>query len=77
MWRRSAAGYAARAAISLREALQFQCTAEHLQALAEGGKTNSANIAAACLACNQGRHADGVRRSSAAYKAVKDQMAGR
>ncbi|RVT82464.1 HNH endonuclease [Inhella crocodyli] len=35
---------------------QLQCTAEHLVARKDGGKDIRANIAAACLRCNSGRH---------------------
>jgi len=33
-----------------------QCTAEHLVARSEGGRSNASNIVAACRFCNQTRH---------------------
>lgn len=35
----------------------FRCTAEHVVARRDGGKTSATNIAAACYRCNHGRHA--------------------
>jgi len=40
-----------------RSALRAQCTAEHIVARQDGGRTTAANIAAACRYCNEHRHA--------------------
>ncbi len=56
MWQDSAEAFAAKHRISLAQAQQFQCTAEHLKARSEGGKNAANNIAAACKRCNQLRH---------------------
>jgi hypothetical protein len=37
--------------------LNLKCTAEHLHARCDGGSNSRANIVAACLRCNAGRHA--------------------
>lgn len=37
-------------------AKRLQCTAEHLQAVKDGGKNVAANIVAACRFCNSTRH---------------------
>ncbi|MDE2250982.1 MAG: HNH endonuclease [Gammaproteobacteria bacterium] len=42
--------------ITLRQARQRRCTAEHLIAQQDGGSDSAANIAAACLYCNRTRH---------------------
>jgi len=42
--------------ITLKQARDFQCTAEHLVARCDGGNNSEKNIAAACLCCNQRRH---------------------
>jgi 5-methylcytosine-specific restriction endonuclease McrA len=34
----------------------FQCTAEHLVPISQGGRDEPSNIAAACRFCNQTRH---------------------
>ncbi|WP_429242943.1 HNH endonuclease [Luteibacter sp. 621] len=46
----------------------FRCTAEHLVAKKDGGKTNNANIAAACHSCNKSRHARKHPVSADVYK---------
>lgn len=56
MWQDSAEAFAAKHRISLAQAQQFQCTAEHLKARCDGGKNAANNIAAACKRCNQLRH---------------------
>jgi 5-methylcytosine-specific restriction endonuclease McrA len=50
------AAFAARHRITRRAARVLQCTAEHLIARKDGGGNGAANIAAACLTCNQRRH---------------------
>jgi hypothetical protein len=42
--------------VSRAMARYFQCTAEHLRPLSEGGKDISSNVVAACWFCNQTRH---------------------
>lgn len=56
MWIRRPAKFAKRFAISLAEAERFKCTAEHRQALCDGGTSRRDNIVAACLYCNHHRH---------------------
>jgi 5-methylcytosine-specific restriction endonuclease McrA len=56
MWRGSIEHFARLHGITLGQARQFQCTAEHLVARQDGGGDRCSNIAAACLACNQRRH---------------------
>ena len=43
--------------LTARQARQRRCTAEHLQALSDGGTSARPNIAAACAHCNKTRHA--------------------
>jgi len=42
--------------LTVAQARQRACTAEHLQARRDGGTSAQANIVAACLACNRQRH---------------------
>lgn len=35
---------------------RYRCTAEHLIAVSDGGRTTQGNIVAACLYCNTTRH---------------------
>ena len=51
MWCEDIKSYAARFRISLRAARPLQSTAEHLEAKRNGGRDDSANIAAACRRC--------------------------
>ncbi|WP_338523640.1 HNH endonuclease [Pseudomonas batumici] len=53
---------------SHRQALQMQCTAEHLVAKCEGGSNRASNIAAACKLCNLRRHQGKVALPSQAYR---------
>ena len=57
MWIDDCASHAQRYGITVRQARQLECTAEHLIACRDGGGSNSANVAAACLTCNRRRHA--------------------
>lgn len=79
MWIANAAQFARSWGMSLAEARRFQCTAEHLVPVAEGGLAIPTNIVAACRFCNQTRHrarkirsadqyADHVRRRVAAHR---------
>lgn len=56
MWRGSIEHFARLHDITLGQARQFQCTAEHLHARQDGGGDTRSNIVAACLVCNQRRH---------------------
>lgn len=56
MWRGSIEHFARLYGITLGQARQFQCTAEHLLARQDGGGDGRSNIVAACLVCNQRRH---------------------
>lgn len=49
--------YARRHGITVRQAREFCCTAEHLLARKDGGRNVRANVVAACKLCNQRRHA--------------------
>lgn len=51
-----AEAFALRYGLSLRAALFFECTTEHLLALCEGGRDTGENIVAACWHCNTTRH---------------------
>jgi hypothetical protein len=60
--------------LSLRHGRHFQCTAEHLQALQDGGRDTAGNIVAACWFCNSRRHRRGdPAPSPQAYKALVQQ----
>lgn len=56
MWQESVEAFAKLHRISVSQAKQFQCTAEHLTARKDGGKDSRSNIAAACARCNLLRH---------------------
>jgi 5-methylcytosine-specific restriction endonuclease McrA len=56
MWADGAADFAKRHGISWKEARRFQCTAEHLIPLSDGGTSRQNNVVAACRYCNQHRH---------------------
>lgn len=56
VWRGSIEQFARLHGITLGQARQFQCTAEHLLARQDGGGDERGNIVAACLVCNQRRH---------------------
>lgn len=55
MWLSDDAGFAKAHGLTLRRA-RLRATAEHLVARQDGGKSGS-NIVAACLLCNNARHA--------------------
>lgn len=56
MWSGSSQCFRQAHSISERKARWFQCTAEHLLAVSDGGSTSWANIVAACKFCNGTRH---------------------
>ena len=70
IWETDVSAFAKRYAITERAARRFRSTAEHVQALGDGGKTNAENIVAACIFCNKTRHARPGRISAAAYLAL-------
>lgn len=62
MWQYDPVAFATRFRITARQAKRFRCTAEHLVARCEGGKTLRENIVAACWYCNSRRQRiDGKR----------------
>lgn len=56
MWLSDPAHFAIKQKLTAKQARHRQCTAEHLCARKNGGTNAAANIAAACLFCNQHRH---------------------
>ena len=56
MWLTDLYSYCNEHKLQKGRAQQLQCTAEHLTAQSEGGKTNKENIVAACKFCNLTRH---------------------
>lgn len=56
MWQHSPEQFAADHRLTIRQAMSYQCTAEHLRARQDGGRDAPDNIAAACRFCNSGRH---------------------
>jgi hypothetical protein len=68
MWRGALEPFAQLHGMTLGQARQFQCTAEHLLARQDGGKDGSDNIVAACWACNQRRHKRKKAPEPDAYK---------
>ncbi len=56
MWQESAKSFAKLNGMTVMQARDFQCTAEHLVARQDGGRDVARNIAAACFLCNQRRH---------------------
>ena len=56
MWQSDPQLFARHHGLSLRQAAEFQATAEHLVARCDGGKDIAANIVAACRCCNHRRH---------------------
>lgn len=56
MWLNSVKEFAQANQLSLKQAMLFKCTAEHLHARSESGNDSSTNIAAACWFCNSRRH---------------------
>ncbi|MGV8865124.1 MAG: HNH endonuclease [Pseudomonas sp.] len=70
MWLVGPEAFAKRLGISVRQALQLRCTAEHLLARCDGGPDTASNIAAACLTCNRRRHSRKVPPAPEAYKTL-------
>lgn len=70
MWSSDPAAFIAKYGITRRQALQLQCTAEHLIARCQGGSGGVSNIVAACSYCNRKRHARTYPRGPAAYRCL-------
>jgi hypothetical protein len=78
MWLAGHVQYARSLRISVRAARRFQCTAEHLLPLSQGGRNEANNVAAACLFCNRTRHrAKSVLASHAYQLRVQKRLAAR
>lgn len=56
MWLVDAEPFAQRFQVTVKVALMFRCTSEHVVARQEGGRLTVDNIAAACVTCNTRRH---------------------
>ncbi len=63
MWTVSCSEFAQVHSLSLGAASQFQCSAEHLVPVAQGGRNTSDNIVATCIFCNRTRHKSRVART--------------
>jgi hypothetical protein len=68
MWESDVESFAKAHKISIPQARQVKCTAEHLKACKDGGKDTKQNIVAACLWCNQKRHCRKVAPSPNVYR---------
>jgi 5-methylcytosine-specific restriction endonuclease McrA len=68
MWSRCADTFMRDHGVSHRKARWFQCTAEHLRPVSDGGVTSDHNIAAACRFCNLTRHRAKVAATPQAYE---------
>ncbi len=76
MWLDSLEAFAARYGLTKKQARLLQCTGEHLHPHSDGGDASEANIAAACLYCNQHRHqAKRVRPPQTLKKYVRHRIA--
>ena len=69
MWLDNPYIFTQRHGITLRQASQWQCTAEHILAKCDGGGDTADNISAACNWCNQKRHKRAVALDSVGYAA--------
>ena len=56
MWQENPESFAQKQGVTLAQARQLQCTAEHLVPKEDGGGPNQKNIVAACRFCNSRRH---------------------
>lgn len=68
MWLKDNKQYIAEFGLTKREAMRFQCTAEHLVARCDGGSDAPDNVVAACKFCNQTRHRRKCPPTHHAYK---------
>jgi hypothetical protein len=71
MWLENRKRFARLHQLSLRDARERRCTAEHVTARCDNGQDTESNIVAACLRCNRGRHAGRAHAApdAEAYKA--------
>ena len=56
MWAGSPITFCSEYAVTVGQAAQFECTAEHLEPKSGGGRDSTSNIVAACRHCNATRH---------------------
>jgi 5-methylcytosine-specific restriction endonuclease McrA len=70
MWLGSPEQFALKYRIAVTKAMRFQCTAEHLIPLQNGGVTSQENIVAACRFCNQNRHRRRIAPCPDRYKSL-------
>lgn len=68
MWIDNPEKFAADHSISLKNAANLQCTAEHLVARCDGGEDTASNIVAACKHCNSTRHKNKSAPAPELYK---------
>lgn len=68
MWINDTLSFAQSYKLTLKQAEQFKCTGEHLQAFHAGGASNQSNIVAACHYCNAKRHTRKDELSPELYK---------
>ena len=68
IWTADSAAFASQFAISARQAMHFQCTAEHLVARQDGGRDEPGNVVAACIHCNRTRHRKKQPPNAGAYR---------
>lgn len=57
MWSANPEPFAIKYGLTMAQARQLQCTAEHLNPKSLGGVNSKSNIVAACWYCNHKRHA--------------------
>jgi hypothetical protein len=68
MWEADLAVFAATTQLSMAQAAERRCTAEHLVPKSDGGRDIAANVVAACLFCNRTRHRARNSRAPSDYK---------
>jgi hypothetical protein len=75
MWDGDPTAFSERFSLSLREALRYRCTAEHLHERGRGGADVERNVVAACHYCNRTRHLAKRAKDAVSYaKHVKSRM---
>ncbi len=75
VWIEDPGGFAARYRLTTRQGRHLRCTAEHLQARADGGSNQRDNVVAACFHCNIRRHRTRTPLSPPEYQAhVRQRM---
>ena len=68
MWESNITQFCATHDLSRREAMRYECTAEHLIPRQDGGRNERRNIVAACKFCNQTRHRAKLPLAASEYK---------